>query len=42
VLTGPLKRNDSATIGRHLRELRGDAFGDVYRAFADLNAESAT
>ena len=35
VLTGPLKRNDSATIDRHLHELRGDAFADVYRVFAD-------
>lgn len=35
VLTGPLKRNDAATVDRHLRELRGDAFADVYRLFAD-------
>lgn len=35
VLTGPLARNDSATIDRHLHELRGDAFANVYRVFAD-------
>ena len=33
VLTGPLRRNDTATIDRHLLELRSDPFADVYLAF---------
>lgn len=33
VLTGPLARNDRATIARHLKTLEKDPFGDVYRSF---------
>lgn len=32
-LTGPLTRDDAATVGRHLKALEGDAFEGVYRAF---------
>lgn len=35
VLTGPLQREDSATVDRHLRALSGDSFLGVYRAFAN-------
>jgi predicted short-subunit dehydrogenase-like oxidoreductase (DUF2520 family) len=34
-LTGPLVRNDVATIERNLNALEGDALQDLYRAFVD-------
>jgi predicted short-subunit dehydrogenase-like oxidoreductase (DUF2520 family) len=33
-LTGPLARGDRGTVERNLRALDGDAYADVYRAFA--------
>lgn len=33
-LTGPLARGDRGTVARNLRALEGDAYADVYRAFA--------
>ena len=33
-LTGPLARRDRGTVERNLRALEGDAYADVYRAFA--------
>ena len=43
VLTGPLSRGDTAVVQRHLRALEGDAYGAVYRAFAEaFEASSST
>ena len=39
VLTGPLKRNESATLEQHLIELGSDPFANVYRAFASAYLE---
>lgn len=39
-LSGPLAREDHKTIETHLRELDGDPFAQVYRAFVAAVAES--
>lgn len=33
-LTGPIARKDIATINKHIQQLDGDKFQDVYRSFA--------
>lgn len=38
-LTGPLPRNDHATIERNLQSLNGDPMQDLYRAFIQFHAQ---
>jgi len=41
-LTGPLARGDRGTVERNLRALEGDAYADVYRAFARAHGMQET
>ena len=41
VLTGPLSRGETAVIESHLKELSGDSFEGVYRAFVKAYSDAA-
>lgn len=41
-LTGPLARGDRGTVERNLRAMEGDAYADVYRAFAHAHGMQET